>query len=627
MAMATERYSLLIEHLEQRAERAPRSYKFRVLLLALLGYVYIFAILAVIIGMLAGLIILFIRFHRAPGVFLKIGLPLLGFAFLIVRSLWVRFSPPTGYALREQEAPDLFNEVATISSALHAPAVHRILLTDEFNAGVMQFPRLGILGWHRNYLVIGLPLLLALTPEQFRAVLAHEIGHLSGAHSRFGAWIYRMRNSWQQLLIRLAASRHWGIGVFVPFFRWYSPFFNAYSFVLARAQEYEADRAGVAVAGGRQMADALLTITLRDRFLHESFWPDIFGRANHQAHLPLPYRELAEALRHPLPHASADRWLTEALQQENDPDDTHPILATRLAAISQEARIPSTLNVSAASWAFGQQQTQFIDRIDREWQDAVREQWSDRYAEAQAATIGLQTLEQDERQRPLTAAEALRRAHLTAEFGDSQTALAYFHAALVQNPGSSEIHFAIGRLLLDQEDSAGIAWIERAINDNERYILEGCPRIISYLEQHERGLEATTYQEQLEAYYESLSAARAERAGINRGDTFLPHDLAQGAVTTITDKLAAFPYIDTAFLVRKEVQHFSDIPVFALGIVIKQPFYVYRSPKTDHTMAQAVATAIAYPDIFYAIPLNRENGWVRRAVSAVPEALIYQRRR
>ncbi|HEY8601444.1 MAG TPA: hypothetical protein VIL85_23660, partial [Thermomicrobiales bacterium] len=70
MAMATERYSLLIEHLEQKADQTPRSYKFRVLLLALLGYVYIFAILAVIVGMLAGLTILFIRLHRAPGFFL-----------------------------------------------------------------------------------------------------------------------------------------------------------------------------------------------------------------------------------------------------------------------------------------------------------------------------------------------------------------------------------------------------------------------------------------------------------------------------------------------------------------------------------------------------------------------------
>jgi Zn-dependent protease with chaperone function len=527
--------------------------------------------------------------------------------------------------LREHDAPDLFNEVAAMSLALHAPAVHRILLTDEFNAGVMQYPRLGILGWHRNYLVIGLPLLLALTPEQFRAVLAHEIGHLSGAHSRFGAWIYRMRNSWEQLLIRLAASQHWGIWAFLPFFRWYSPFFNAYSFVLARSQEYEADRAGVKVAGGRQMADALLTITLRGRFLHESFWPDIFGRANQQAHLPLPYRELEEALHHPLVGPNSDRWLTEALQQKNDPDDTHPILATRLAAIGQEAYIPSTLNVSAASWAFGEKRTQFIERMDHEWHDAVREQWANRYAEARAAAIGLQTLEQEERHRPLTAAETLQRAHWTAEFGDKDTALEHYGAALIQNPEAPEIHFAVGCLLLDKEDSAGIAQIARAINENERYTPEGCSRIISYLEQHGRGAEATTYQERRTAYYESLRAARSERAGINRGDTFVPHDLTQEAVTTITDKLANFPYIDKAYLVRKDVQHFSDMPVFALGIVIKQPFYLHRSPKTDHKMAQAVATAIAHPEIFYVIPLNNENTWLKKAMSAAPAAPIYQR--
>ena len=44
-------------------------------------------------------------------------------------------------------------------------------------------------GWYRNYLLIGLPLAKALTVEQFKAVLAHEFGHLAKGHGAMSNWI------------------------------------------------------------------------------------------------------------------------------------------------------------------------------------------------------------------------------------------------------------------------------------------------------------------------------------------------------------------------------------------------------------------------------------------------------
>jgi len=73
------------------------------------------------------------------------------------------------------------------------------LITDDFNAAVVQIPRLGLLGWYRNTLLIGLPLMKALTRQQLAAVLAHEFGHLAGGHGRLGNWVYRLRFGWARL--------------------------------------------------------------------------------------------------------------------------------------------------------------------------------------------------------------------------------------------------------------------------------------------------------------------------------------------------------------------------------------------------------------------------------------------
>lgn len=111
-----------------------------------------------------------------------------------------------------------------------------MLLSDDFNAAVTQVPRLGIFGWPRNYLLLGLPLMKVLSREQFKAVLAHEYGHLAGGHARLSNWIYRQRQRWGKLLNALSEYQGYGSFLFLPFLRWYTPYFNAFSFPLARAE-------------------------------------------------------------------------------------------------------------------------------------------------------------------------------------------------------------------------------------------------------------------------------------------------------------------------------------------------------------------------------------------------------
>ena len=131
--------------------------------------------------------------------------------------------------------PSLFDTLDAIRFRLEAPPIHRVVLTWELNAGLAQVPRLGVLGWPRNTLSLGLPLLLVLRPESFRAVVAHELGHLSGNHGAFGAWLYRIRHTWQRVLEGLMerdAKLDFGLR---RFFRWYVPYFEVCAFRLLRA--------------------------------------------------------------------------------------------------------------------------------------------------------------------------------------------------------------------------------------------------------------------------------------------------------------------------------------------------------------------------------------------------------
>ena len=332
--MTHEEFVEKVGKLEEFAGREPSKYTLRVGLLAALGYAYILLVLAIVMLLIYGLLYLTFAEGRFNFYVLKIGWVLLMLGYVVVRALWVSIPAPAGIELSRDDAPRLHALVDELTGVLQAPRVHHLLIDDEYNAALAQIPRLGPLGWHTNYLVLGLPLMQALSPEQFRAVIAHELGHLSGNHGRFASWIYRVRQTWFQLLVRLQSEGRWGAGVFLKFFNWYAPYFNAYSFVLARRHEYEADRAAAQIAGARNTAEALTTVDVKGTYLSEKYWPEVFKSADTRAEPERgAYARMSAALCEALPAQDASAYLLRALSRETGYDDTHPSLSARLAAL------------------------------------------------------------------------------------------------------------------------------------------------------------------------------------------------------------------------------------------------------------------------------------------------------
>nr|WP_172642165.1 M48 family metallopeptidase [Cylindrospermum stagnale] len=208
MALNPEQFDTLVSRLESFARQQPAIYKLRVFLLAALGYAYIFGTLAGLFTVLIAITVIMWQIEAFYSVaFLLWYLVILGVMvvpiLVVWRSLWVFFPPPQGLTLQRQDVPDLFALVDKLTTKLKVPRFHHILLTEEFNAGVIQRPRWGLLGWQQNYLLLGLPLMQGLSPQEFTAVVAHELGHLSGNHSLVNGWIYRVQKIYSQLFAQL----------------------------------------------------------------------------------------------------------------------------------------------------------------------------------------------------------------------------------------------------------------------------------------------------------------------------------------------------------------------------------------------------------------------------------------
>lgn len=238
-----------------------------------------------------------------------------------------RFEAP-GPELHATDQPELFAEIRAIAEATGQSMPSEVYAVGDVNAWVMQ--RGGIMGiGSRRVMGLGLPLMEALTVEQFRAVLAHEFGHYHGGDTRLGPWIYKTRTAIFRTVQNLA--EHSGI-LYKPF-EWYAKLFLRITEAISRKQELNADALAARVVSPRALAGGLAAVQ-RAALAYESYWNNEVTPVLHAGYRPAiaaGYRWFVgvESIARNL-----DEWMSEQLKSgTTDPYDSHPPLAARLAAL------------------------------------------------------------------------------------------------------------------------------------------------------------------------------------------------------------------------------------------------------------------------------------------------------
>jgi Zn-dependent protease with chaperone function len=619
-----------VARLERVARANPSRYRTRVLLFGALGYVYVFAVLAALVALALGVAL--VAANGGWVLLFKLAIPIALLVWTVVRAMWVRIDPPEGKELARKDAPGLFVEVDAIRKGVQAPRAHHVLLTDDFNAAVSQVPRLGMFGWHRNYLVLGVPLMHALPADEFRAVLAHEFGHLSRAHGRSGAWSYRVRATWARILEQLRQDQHGATFVFERFFAWYAPRFAAYSFVLARSQEFEADARAAALVGPGVMASALARIAVRSRHLSESFWPTVWKRAAAEPEPPADaFTTMGRSLREPVPPDEAELLLAQALNAPTRSGDTHPELGERIAALGvapDPALIAPAEGVPSAAEAYlGRPAEDALRRMDRAWLEEARAGWTARHQEARQAAERLAELE--ERTESLTPDEAKERAFAVANLHGPRAAVPLFRDLAEADPADAQIRYILGQLLLECDDEEGLGHLETAMAADAGLVHGGCAASHAFLHRAGRVDEAEAYWRRLQEHADLMSAAQGERSAgaVSARDVFLPHGLDGEAVGAIEEALRRHRDVASAFLVRKEVKILPEHPLYVLAVV---PDWTWkRAEHGNHsaTLVQRLVQELPIPGDAVVLTLEGNYKKLRKPVAAVPGSDVYVRGR
>ena len=249
------------------------------------------------------------------------------------RAIRARNEPMAGVVVTPDQAPQLWGEVRALAQAVGTRAPEEIRIVGDVNAAVSEQARLLGLIAGRRYLYLGLPLLTAFTVDQFRAVVAHEFGHYSGAHTRFAGAAYRGRLAIEGTLSRIGRANPVG-WVFGAYARLYLLVDNAAS----RRQELRADAAAVRVAGKRAaiaaLTEASVAVTAYKFYLEQYITPGVeFGLV--PSNVFAGFGELLGARSEEIEQLRAEAPEIGRASMWN----THPPLGQRLAAISALADV------------------------------------------------------------------------------------------------------------------------------------------------------------------------------------------------------------------------------------------------------------------------------------------------
>jgi len=200
--------------------------------------------------------------------------------------------------LGSAEHPALWAEIAALAGAVGTRVPDRVLADATVNAGVTDRSRaLGLIGGRRT-MRIGLALLVGLSVDELRAVLAHELGHYSRSHTKIIPVVYRGGEQLARTIVGLEGHRF-----LRRFFVEYQGIYLLVCQAMIRRQEYEADRESA------NLTSPAVTITALHRIAALSDeWAAYLGFISQAVHRGLRPVDLAEGFRR---HLDDPRRLAE----------------------------------------------------------------------------------------------------------------------------------------------------------------------------------------------------------------------------------------------------------------------------------------------------------------------------
>ncbi|WP_270180988.1 M48 family metallopeptidase [Alkalihalobacillus sp. CinArs1] len=615
--MTNVEFEKLVKEKEIEAKQNPSAYRRKVAAFSLIGYGYLLLVFGIILSLFSIAIVNFISGSFTFGG-IKVGIITLVVGIIMARALWVRFDHPEGVTLSEEDAPELFKTINEIQYKYKTKQVHEVLLTNHYNASVVQHPRLGIFGWYKNYLVLGLPLMQALSREHLDAIIAHEMGHLANKDGQFGTWLYRVRETWITLLDKFEESEVWGGFLFRWFFRWFVPRFDAYSHALAKQEEHEADCFSSHYTDPHAVAEALVITEIKAE-RYDEFWETLYDKGLEEKECPRPFARVQDVLDHHDP-VRQESVLMKAMKRVASINDTHPSLSERLNKLEVVvSQVPIVTYPAAELYLEGKDH--FIEYFDDVFVRVEKEDWKERKYEKQQLKLELEELGSNP---TLSVDDAIKRATLFEDVYGTKKAVPIYEQLLETYPETKSnvsVLMGLGNAYCEDENVKCLEWLEEAIKRDYRVGFDALSLMARYYESKGLYSEIESLDQRAAEWSDLVEKADEERSEVRPDDAYRLPVVKSEVIRMLSQYLRMFPQVKVAHLLEKVVTHFPDQKVYVLTIELEESYLTNR--KRSAFIERVCEELEADEEIL--VQVTNGNKPMKRAVSEHPKSVIYEK--
>jgi Zn-dependent protease with chaperone function len=474
--MERVQFEQVVTEMEALNRRDPEGYRKKVGRFASLGFL-VYAATLVFVLLLLALAVWIVVAGRIGGVSIKLLFAVGFLAFVFLRALWIKVEPPEGRIVTEAEAPELMRELERIRKQIGAPPIHQVLINEDYNAFAAAAPKFLVFG-EQCYVVLGLRLMLTHPKEEVIAIVGHELAHHSRSHVRSGMREYRLEAMWRGVLYQLLEAGSVMVKPFLAFVKWYSPRFSAMSLVLRRQAEFEADELGAEATSKEAMAMGLVRLTVNGATVFAEQTKSI-KEAVKRSEVPVAgvLQGLID-LSPPNPAKARDA-LVRGLRNETVFEDSHPSLRERTKAIgvsadpSKPEEVDALLaklrpvDVSAAASFFGARLPALVREFDAKWIENAKEGWAEQHKQYEESRQTLQQFATRDIEE-VSEKEAVDWVQSHGHYHGGENTVGLAIRAAERFPQNGELQFFAGYALVERDDEAGVAYLERALELNPR---------------------------------------------------------------------------------------------------------------------------------------------------------------
>jgi hypothetical protein len=225
---------------------------------------------------------------------------------------------------------------------------------------------------------------------------------------------------------------------------------------------------------------------------------------------------------------------------------------------------------TAADVFIGVALPQLRSTLEEQWRKGVEPEWKSRFEQAQALRERLEKIQQEIQNNPPTLQQQWEQVSIRISLEGDDAAEPLLRAFLEMAPDHAPANFALGRILLDRDDDAGVPFIEKAMQADPEAVHPGCNLLYGLYERTGRHELTRALTRRYDEHSDQLALAQQERERVTNDDAVLPHELSAEQIEVIRKQLLGKKGLDGVWIARKAVRYFPEKPCYLVAI---QPDY------------------------------------------------------